>query len=122
MWIRWTVAALAAGWLAVVVLVAQSTDPSVAQLSIVEKAFDKGGGYAILLLVGFFYRRDWQRLADTKDQQLTILTKLVAENTAAQTQTAAALSQNTVVVHQAKRVLETLIPLRRDGDRFAADT
>lgn len=90
-------------------------DPT--QAKALEWAIDKGGAYTIILVILFFYRRDWTRLESQLREQLTILTQLVIGNTKAQADTASALAANTVVVHQAKRVIETLIPLRRDGER-----
>jgi hypothetical protein len=92
-------------------------DPTQAKL--LEWAFDKGGAYVVILVLLFFYRRDWQAvLASTKDE-LAILTGLVVEATKAQSATADALRENNVIVHQAKRVMETYLPLRRDGERGA---
>jgi hypothetical protein len=85
-----------------------------AQSKALEWAMDKGGAYVVILLILFFYRRDWARLESQLRDQLSVLTELVIGATKAQADTAAALRENNVVVHQAKRVLETLVPERRD--------
>lgn len=83
----------------------QTVDPST-QLTLVQWAIDKGGAYVVILVVLFFYRRDWQTAVNFWKDQSKITVDLIIEATKAQDATAAALAQNTVVVHQAKRVME----------------
>lgn len=89
------------------------------QLTALQWAIQQGGAYVVILVILFFYRRDWTRLESQLRDQLAVLTQLVVGATKAQAETAAALTQNTVVVHQAKRVMETYLPLRREGERPA---
>ncbi len=124
---RWAVAALAASYVAATVLLGQGTataiDPAQAQYSLLQWAIDRGGRDVILIVVLFFYRRDWQALVGDTKEQLAVLTTLVINATRAQTETADALRENNVVVHQARRVMETYlpdIPMRRDVDTSKA--
>jgi hypothetical protein len=117
---RWIVTVPVAVWLSLALVQGQavSPDPSGAQFSFLERAFDKGGGYAIAVILLFFYRRDYSAL-------VAPLTQLVINATAAQTETAAAMRENTAVVHGLKSVLQHYLPqqalreleIRREDDR-----
>lgn len=79
-------------------------------------AIRQGGLLLVLVIVLFFYRRDYHYLTEFWKQQNDTLVELVAANTKAQTDTAAALRETSVVVHQAKTVMATHLPHRRDED------
>ena len=93
-------------------------DPAVTQPAI-ERIFREGGFFAIVLILLYFYRRDTKWATEFWKDEAGKRDALIRENTAAQTSVAAALAQNTVVVHQAKRVMEELLPMRRtdNGER-----
>lgn len=84
------------------------------QISLIQWGLREGGAFAVILVILFFYRRDWKTAVEFWRDQHAITTKLVQDNTVAQTETAAALRENTVVVHQAKNVLARM-EQRRDG-------
>jgi hypothetical protein len=84
------------------------------QLTIMQWAVREGGAFAVILVILFFYRRDWKTAVEFWRDQHATTTQLVQDNTRAQTETAAALRENTVVVHQAKNVLAAM-EQRRGG-------
>lgn len=97
--------------------------PSQGEITLLQWALDKGGAYVVILVVLFFYRRDWQKVSDYKDNQLAILTALVTENTRAQTLVASALRENNIIVHGAKRLLEQQgVAFRRGIEQDSADS
>jgi uncharacterized membrane protein YvbJ len=104
-----TAAALLAGPDAVTFVIAQALPPTVDQ-GILQWAIEKGGAFAVILIILFFYRRDYVQLTDFWKKQTETLVTLVEENTKAQTETSAALRENTVVVHHAKNVMATYLP------------
>lgn len=91
------------------------------QLTMVQWAMDKGGAYVVILLLLFFMRRDWHTTVDYWQAQNAITTDLVIRATQAQTDTAAALRENTVVVHATKRVIMTYVPANRRLDDLGPD-
>jgi len=90
-----------------------SVDPN--QITLMQWAAKEAPAYVVILVILFFYRRDWKTAVDFWRDQHTITTKMVQENTVAQTETAAALRENTTVVHQAKHVMAKYLPERRDA-------
>lgn len=91
-----------------------SVDPS--QVGIIQWAQKEGPAYVVILVILFFYRRDWKTAVDFWQSQHAVTTKLVVDCTQSQTETSAALRENTVVVHQAKAVMQRYLPQMRDGD------
>lgn len=89
---------------------------------ILEYAIRQGGALAVLVIVLFFYRRDYRYLSEFWRDQSKLLLELVAANTKAQADTASALAQNTVVVHQAKNVMQNYLPQRRAHDGQDGET
>lgn len=83
---------------------------------ILEYAIRQGGTLLVLIVVLFFYRRDYRALTDYWRDQNKLMLALVEGNTKAQTDTAAALREQSVVVHQAKNVMRQYLPRRRDGE------
>jgi hypothetical protein len=81
------------------------------QFSIIQWAVKEGGAFGVILVILFFYRRDWKTAVDFWRDQHAITTDLVVASTKAQTETSAALRENTMVVHSVKNVLA------RIGDR-----
>lgn len=97
--------------------------PTGAELTLLQWGLDKGGAYVVILVVLFFYRRDWAKVSDYKDQQLAMLMALVQENTRAQALVGDALRENNVIVHGAKRLLEQHgVTFRRGLESTAPDS
>lgn len=111
-----TALALLAGPRMVEVVVAQALAPTPSEQTIAQWALEKGGAFAVILIILFFYRRDYVQLTDFWRAQSETMKDLVEENTKAQTETAAALRENTVVVHQAKNVMQKYLPERGIDD------
>lgn len=86
------------------------------QVSIAQWAVREGGAFVVILVILFFYRRDWKTATEFWREQNVLTTNLVIAATKAQTETAAALRENTTVVHQAKHVMQRYLPTRRDED------
>lgn len=113
-----------AGWIAVgvkpvVPVFAQAfgNEPrSLSSESLMEFAIRQGGAFAVLVLVLYFYRRDYRDLNDYRKDRDAILVQIVTDSTKAQTEMAAALAQNNIVVHQTKNVIRDLLPHRRIDD------
>lgn len=76
----------------------------------------QGGALAVLIIVLFFYRRDWKTAVEFWRDQLVARDTLVKEATRAQVDTAAALREATIVIHGLKRVLQQEFPGRRVDD------
>lgn len=94
-----------------------SEPPAPANLpALIKFAVEQGGALAVLLVVLFFYRRDYRYLSEYRENQFREMLDLVKQNTAAQTDTAAAIRENAVVVHQAKNVIQQHLPSRRSED------
>ena len=92
-------------------------DPvTLSQSTIIERVFREGGFFAIVLILLYFYRRDTKWATEFWKDEAGKRDDMIRENTAAQTSVAAALSANTVVVHQAKRVMEEMLPMRRNDN------
>lgn len=88
--------------------------------TILQWAIREGGAFAVILVILFFYRRDWKTAVDFWRDQHAITTDLVVAATKAQAETAAALRENNVVVHSMKQVIQTYVPNSRrieDGSR-----
>lgn len=86
------------------------------QVTVAQWAVREGGAFVVILVILFFYRRDWKTATEFWKEQNVLTTQLVAAATKAQTETAAALRENTTVVHQAKHVMQKYLPSRRDED------
>lgn len=81
--------------------------------SLVQWAVREGGAFVVILVILFFYRRDWQTATEYWKAQNVITTQLCIKATEAQTDCAAALRENALVTHQVKRVFERQFPERR---------
>ena len=81
-------------------------DPSGTQTSLLEHALREGGFFALVLMLLWFYRRDTKWATEFWKDEAGKRETMIRESTRVQAEVAAALTQNTVVVHQAKRVLE----------------
>lgn len=75
------------------------------QETMVEWAIKQGGALVVLVIVLYFYRRDYHVVTDFWKDQNRQLTELVISSTKAQTDTANALRENNIIVHQAKNVM-----------------
>lgn len=98
----------------------QGVEPvgQVEQVSLLQWGIREGGAFVVILVILFFYRRDWKTAVEFWRDQHAITTELVKESTKAQTETSAALRENTLVVHQTKAVIQNYLPTgRRTEDR-----
>lgn len=68
-----------------------STDPLTEYLT-------KGGTYAIIALLLYFYRRDWSKALDSSKDFADVLTRIVESSTKAQTESAIAVTASTQAV------------------------
>lgn len=83
---------------------------NVGESAFIQWALKEGGAFGVILVILFFYRRDWKAATEYWQQQNAITTKLVQESTMANSDMAAAMRENTVVVHQAKNVMARYLP------------
>lgn len=79
-------------------------------------AFQQGGAFTVILVILFFYRRDWKAVAEYQKEQNTMMVDLVKAATAAQVQCADAIRENTVVSHSLKHVVEKAYYGKRADD------
>ncbi len=79
-----------------------ATDP-------VAEYLTRGGAFAVILIILFFYRKDWIRLVDQRQGQMEILTNLVQQATKAQGDNSAALRENSAVIARLTDKLEPRI-------------
>ena len=107
-----TVALATAGYVSTtsVIVYAQASEPLGSISPMAEFAVRQGGALLVLLVVLFFYRRDYRYLSDYREQQFQVLVDLVGKNTQAFTDTASALRETATVVHQAKLVIRDRLP------------
>lgn len=82
------------------------------ETSFIEFAIRQGGALGVLAVVLWFYRRDYKALTEFWKQQNELTTRLVEDNTKAQTDMAAALRENTTVVHGAKNAIQATMNQR----------
>jgi hypothetical protein len=117
-----TIGVTMAGWLSVgvapvyPVLAQMVTGTPQSAESMLEFAIRQGGAIAVLMLVLFYYRRDYRELVSYKTERDRLLFELVKESTKANVEMAAAIRENNVIVHQAKNLLAQQSG-RREGDR-----
>lgn len=78
----------------------------------------EGSAYTVIVVILFFYRRDWKTAVEFWKDQHALTMELVKDATKAQVDTASALRESTIVTHQLKRVVEGNFPLRRGDDNF----
>ncbi len=88
-------------------------DTRMAELELIGTIIKDGGAAAVILVILFFYRRDYRTLTEFWKQQHAITVQLAKDAATAQTTTAAALQENTIVTHALKRVIEFYFPDRR---------
>jgi hypothetical protein len=86
------------------------------QVSLLQWGIREGGAFVVILVILFFYRRDWKTAVEFWRDQHAITTDLVIQATKAQVSMEAALRENTVVVHQTKGVIQNYIPAGRRDD------
>jgi hypothetical protein len=90
--------------------------------TILEFAVRQGGAFAILLIVLFYYRRDYRDLVNYKNGRDQALMELIRENTKASTDMANAMRENNIIVHAAKNIMRDIAdqtpmpPTRRRDD------
>lgn len=78
-------------------------------------AIREGGAYVVILVILFFYRRDWKTATDFWKDQHKITTDLAKECSKAMTDQTAALRENTIVTHGLKNLLQYQGPQERRG-------
>lgn len=74
------------------------------ELTILQWGIREGGAFAVILIILFFYRRDWKAATEFWKDQHTVTTQALIEVTKAQTDTAAALRENTQALRQLRGV------------------
>jgi hypothetical protein len=79
-------------------------------------AVQQGGAYVVILIVLFFYRRDWKTLNESARQDTQSLSQILIESTRVQVQNTAAVAENTLVTHRLKELLRDYLPSRRETD------
>jgi hypothetical protein len=93
-----------------------SENPSVPQdqatLTFAQWAIREGGAFAVILVILFFYRRDWKTATEFWRDQHAVTTQALRDSTKAQADMASALRENTQVVHHAKSVMQEYLPSR----------
>lgn len=80
-------------------------------------AIQQGGAFVVVLIILFFYRRDWKTAVDFWKDQHAVTTGLIEKVTSANVEMTAALRENTVVTHSLKRAMEYTFPPRRAGEK-----
>lgn len=70
----------------------------------------KGGAFAVILVILFFYRRDWKTAVDFWQDQHKTTTELVQQATKAQAENSAALRENSLVLQRLADKLAMSIP------------
>ena len=75
------------------------------QDNILMQLLEKGGGWVVLLVVLWSYKRDWQRIANSEAASRAELIKVLAEDAEAKQSVAVALAENTEVLRQLSSAL-----------------
>ena len=112
-----------AGWLSVGI---EPVGPMFAQLigssvpsgeTFFEFAIRQGGAFAVLLIVLFYYRRDYRDLTAFRSERDAQLVAMVKEATQSNAAMADALRENTTVVQRANYLIAEHLPTRRLDDK-----
>lgn len=82
------------------------TAPTSISLDPIAEFLTKGGPYASVMVILFFYRRDYKTVVDFWKDQSKAMSDLTKQSTSAQVETAAAMRELTNVIHSLKRVIE----------------
>jgi hypothetical protein len=82
--------------------------------SMVEFAIRQGGAIVVLMIVLFYYRRDYRELVSYKAERDRLMIELVKESTAANVEMASAIRENNVIVHQAKNLMAQQALVKRE--------
>lgn len=88
------------------VSVGAETAPNTISLDPIAEFVTKGGPYASVMVILFFYRRDYKTVVDFWKDQSKATADLAKQSTSAQVETAAAMRELTTVIHSLKRVIE----------------
>jgi hypothetical protein len=83
------------------------------QIGLAQWAVQQGGFLVVILVILFFYRRDWKTATEFWKDQTKVSHDLAATCATAVADNAAATRENTVVMHQAKNVIAHYYPERR---------
>lgn len=75
----------------------------------VSEYLTKGGSYALIALILFFYRRDYSKALESKTDAMEIATRMVEASTKAQTESAIALNASTLTIAANTQALQRLI-------------
>jgi len=84
--------------------------------TLLERVAREGGFFAIVLILLYFYRRDTKWATEFWKERAEENAKMIAENARSQSELAAALRENNVIVHQAKNIIAEYYPGRRSSD------
>jgi hypothetical protein len=80
-------------------LVAQGAIPTITTSDPISEYLTKGGSYAVIALLLYFYRRDWANALDVSKNSVEMLTRIVEGSTKAQTESALAITASTAAVN-----------------------
>lgn len=76
-------------------------------------AITQGGLLAVVMVLLYFYRKDFRAQIADQDERLEVMTGLVIANTTAMTKAASASEANEKAAHRLSRALEIMEPRRR---------
>ena len=93
---------------ALVMALAVAEPVVVPEQDLIRYGITQGGLVLVVLVIFWSYRRDLVRLIDAKDQNLKILTELVATNTAASTRVAEAVEAQEKVIERLTSAMDRL--------------
>lgn len=99
-------------------LVVATLEPVSGDVDLTKYAITQGGLLAVVLVLLFFYRRDFMRVQQRDDEKISILTDLVEKNTTALSGSSSQLAANEKATHRLARALENVGAVdRRSVDR-----
>ena len=84
---------------------------SLADPAFIQWLVQQGGAYLIILILGYFFRRDYRE----RNGQLEQVAKMLVESTVAQTRMADVLATNTTVTNSLQDLIRTYLPRRPEA-------
>jgi predicted metalloprotease len=94
---------------AVIAMALAAAEPVIVpEQDLIRYGITQGGLVLVVLVIFWSYRRDLVRLIDAKDQNLRVLTELVASNTSAATRMAEAVEAQEKVIERLTSAIDRL--------------